>query len=157
MIKLICVGKLKEKALLSLQQEYLKRLTSYHKIEIIEVKDVSLTNKENSKQIKMVLDQEAESVLAKIKDEFVILLDLHGQSFTSEEFATLIDSTFTNRNSNIVFIIGGSLGVGEKLIKRSNIRLNISKFTFTHQMCRILILEQIYRSFKILNNEVYHK
>lgn len=157
MIKLICVGKLKEKALLSLQQEYLKRLTSYHKIEIIEVKDVSLTNKENSKQIKIVLDQEAESVLAKIKDEFVILLDLHGQCFTSEEFATLIDSTFTNRNSNIVFIIGGSLGVGEKLIKRSNIRLNISKFTFTHQMCRILILEQIYRSFKILNNEVYHK
>lgn len=157
MIRLICVGKLKEKALLSLEQEYLKRLRVYHKIEVIEVKDVSLTNKENEKQTKMVLDQEANFVLDKIKDEFVVLLDLHGKQFTSEEFANLIDSTFTNRNSNITFVIGGSLGVGEALIQRSDVRLNISKFTFTHQMCRVLILEQIYRSFKILNNEVYHK
>ncbi len=157
MIKLICVGKLKEKALLSLEQEYLKRLRVYHKIEIIEVKDVSLTNKENEKQTKMVLDQEANFVLDKIKDEFVVLLDLYGKQFSSEEFASMIDSTFTNRNSNITFVIGGSLGVGESLIQRSDVRLNISKFTFTHQMCRILILEQIYRSFKILNNEVYHK
>lgn len=157
MIKLICVGKLKDKALVSLENEFLKRLRLYHKIEVIEVKDVPLTNKENEKETEIVLDKEAALVLDKIKDEFVILLDLHGKAISSEQLATLIDQTFTNRNSNITFVIGGSLGVGKALVARSDFRLNISSFTFTHQMCRVLILEQIYRSFKILNNETYHK
>lgn len=157
MIKIICIGKLKEKAMLMLEAEYLKRLKPYHKIEVIEVKDVAIPEKINPKIEQQILLEEGKKVLEKIKNEYVIILDLHGKSISSEQFATKIDTIFTSHNPNITFVIGGSLGVSETLIARSDFRLNISNFTFTHQMCRILLLEQIYRSFKILNNEKYHK
>lgn len=157
MIKIICVGKLKEKAMLVLEAEYLKRLKPYHKIEVIEVKDSPIPDKLNDKLSQQILEEEGARVLEKIKQEYVIVLDLHGKQISSEQFATNISNVFTNINSNITFVIGGSLGISNAIIERSNFRLNISRFTFTHQMCRILILEQIYRSFKILNNEKYHK
>lgn len=152
MIKLVCVGKIKEKNLQLLIDDYTKKINRYHKIEIIEVKDEPIKGDEKS-----ILDKEAERVLKHIKgNEYVILLDLHGKQIDSLKFASHLDSLFI-RNSIITFVIGGSLGLGDSLIKRSNERLSLSQMTFLHQMTRLLILEQIYRCFKINNNETYHK
>ncbi len=157
MIKIICIGKLKDKILKNLEDHYLKQLKTYHKIEMIEVKDCALTHAESHKQITQILETEAKNVLDKLKDEYMILLDLHGQQITSEQFASKIDQLFVTGHSNIVFVIGGSLGVGETLVKRANFRLCLSKMTFTHLFCRVLLIEQIYRAFKINANETYHK
>lgn len=152
MIKLICVGKIKDKALLSLINDYASRINHYHKLDIIEVKDEPIKDNE-----KAVLDIEAERVLSKISnDEYVILLDLHGKEIDSVTFSKMLDKTFVT-NSKIDIVIGGSLGLGQALINRANYRLKLSEMTFLHQMTRLIILEQIYRSFKILNNETYHK
>ena len=152
MIKLVCVGKVKDKNLLSLIDDYAKKINHYHKLEIIEVKDEKITDNE-----KAVLDIEAERVLDRISnDEYVILIDLHGKNMDSLMFADKIDKLFTN-HSKISFVIGGSLGLGKKLIDRANERIKLSDLTFLHQMCRLILLEQIYRSFKILHNETYHK
>lgn len=152
MLKLICVGKVKDNNLKALIDDYEKKINHYHKLEVIEVKDEPI--KDNDKQ---VLDIEAKRVLDKIdNDEFVILLDLHGKTMDSIEFANKIDKLFISY-SKICFVIGGSLGLGENLIKRSNYRLKLSDMTFLHQMTRLIVLEQIYRAFKILNHETYHK
>lgn len=156
-IKIICVGKLKDKHLHAIEDHFLKQLKLFHKIEIVEVKDCALTDKENDKQTKIILDIEAKNVLEKIKDEYMILLDLHGEMISSLALANKFEQLFTRGISNITFVIGGSLGVSDLLIQRSNMRLCISKMTFTHQFCRIILLEQIYRAFKINRNEVYHK
>lgn len=152
MLKLICVGKVKDKHLKALIDDYASKINHYHKLEIIEVKDEAIKDNE-----KIVLDLEAERVLSKINsDEYVILLDLHGNSIDSITLAEKIDKLFI-KNSKISFVIGGSLGLGEALIARANERIKLSALTFLHQMTRLIILEQIYRSFKILNNETYHK
>lgn len=152
MIKLICVGKVKDKNLNALINDYVDKINHYHKLEVIEVKDEPIKDNE-----KAVLDIEANRVLQKIQnDEYVILLDLHGKSLDSIEFSKAIDKLFIN-NSKLCFVIGGSLGLGDKLLERSNYRLKLSDMTFLHQMTRLIILEQIYRSFKILNHETYHK
>lgn len=152
MIKIIGVGKIKDKHLQSLIDDYIKKISRYHKIEVIEVKDDPI--KDNSKD---VLDKEALRVLSKIKDnDYVILLDLHGKESDSVSFSKKIDKLFIT-NSNIDFVIGGSLGLGEELIKRANDRLKLSEMTFLHTMTRLILVEQIYRAFKILNNETYHK
>ena len=152
MIKIVCVGKIKDNHLKSLIDDYAKKINHYHKLEIIEVKDEPI--KDNDKY---VLETEANRVLDKIgNDEYVILLDLHGKEVDSVSFANKIDKLFIS-NSKICFVIGGSLGLGEQLIKRANYRLKISDMTFLHQMTRLIILEQIYRAFKILGNETYHK
>ena len=152
MIKIICVGKIKDNNLKSLIDDYCKKINRYHKLETIEVKDEPIKDNE-----KYVLDTEAQRVLSKIdSDDYVILLDLHGKTMDSIEFANKIDKLFINY-SKICFVIGGSLGLGEELIKRSNYRLKLSDMTFLHQMTRLILLEQIYRSFKILNHETYHK
>lgn len=152
MIKLICVGKIKDKNLLALIEDYKKRINKYHKLEIIEVKDEAITNNENE-----VLNIEGDRVLNKIgKDEYVILLDLHGKSIDSISFAQKIDKLFIT-NSKLTFVIGGSLGLSDSLRKRANEAIKLSDMTFLHQMTRLILLEQIYRSFKILNNETYHK
>ena len=152
MIKIVCVGKIKDNHLKSLIDDYAKKINHYHKLEIIEVKDEPI--KDNDKY---VLETEANRVLDKIgNDEYVILLDLHGKEIDSVSFANKIDKLFIS-NSKICFVIGGSLGLGEQLIKRANYRLKISDMTFLHQMTRLIILEQIYRAFKILSNETYHK
>ncbi len=152
MLKLICVGRVKDASLKALIDDYQKRIQKYHKLEVIEVKDEPI--RENEKE---VLDIEASRIMSKIeKDDYVILLDLHGESLDSVSFAKKIDKLFVSY-SKITFVIGGSLGLGEEVKKRANYRLKLSDMTFLHQMTRLIILEQIYRCFKILNHETYHK
>ena len=145
MIKIICVGKIKEKYLTDLIEDYKKRITKYHKIEIIELNDENNLSKEKlniSKQLKST--------------DYIIALDINGITLDSESFAKKLDNLFIN-NSNIVFIIGSSLGLDEKILQRANMLLSFSRFTFPHGLFRGILLEQIYRSFKIINNETYHK
>ena len=152
MIKLISVGKVKDKHLKALIDDYSEKISHYHKFEAIEVKDESISSDE-----KRILDIEATRVLEKIdRDEYVILLDLHGKMMDSVAFANKIDQLFVH-NSKLTFVIGGSHGLGEKLLERANERLKLSDMTFLHQMTRLILLEQIYRGFKILNHETYHK
>ncbi|MBR3250537.1 MAG: 23S rRNA (pseudouridine(1915)-N(3))-methyltransferase RlmH [Erysipelotrichaceae bacterium] len=152
MIKLVCVGKVKDRNLSELINDYAKRISRYHKLEMIEVKDEPIRDDE-----KAVLDIEAKRVLGSIgNDEYVILMDLHGKSIDSISFANKIDKLFINY-PKITFVIGGSLGLGEELINRANEKIKLSDLTFLHQMTRLILLEQIYRSFKILNHETYHK
>ena len=152
MIRLVCVGKVKDKNLSALLEDYEKKINRYHRIEVVEVKDEPIKDDE-----KRVLDVEASRVLDRIADdEYVILLDLHGKSCDSLKFAEKIDRLFIS-HPKICFVIGGSLGLGQKLIERADERLKLSDLTFLHQMTRLILLEQIYRSFKILNNETYHK
>ena len=147
MIKIICVGKIKEKFYTEAILEYQKRLSKYTKLEIIEIND----EKNN------LLEKEANNILKHISDkDYVITLEIEGKSLTSEELAKIIDKTLVI-NSNIVFVIGSSYGLDDKVKKRSNYHLSFSKLTFPHQLFRVILLEQIYRSFKILNNETYHK
>ena len=152
MIKLVCIGKVKDKNLSELINDYAKKVSHYHKLEIIEVKDEPIRDNE-----KAVLDIEAQRVLNCISnDEYVILMDLHGKAIDSVGFANKIDKLFIN-NSKIAFVIGGSLGLGDALLERANEKIKLSDLTFLHQMTRLILLEQIYRSFKILNHETYHK
>ena len=152
MIRLICVGKVKDEHLSALIDDYQRKISHYHKLEIIEVKDEAIRDNE-----KQVLEIEAERLLKQIdRNDYVILLDLHGKSTDSVSLAHHIDHLFI-RYPRVAFVIGGSLGLGEKIIERADERLKLSDLTFLHQMTRLILLEQIYRSFKILNNETYHK
>lgn len=154
MIKIVAVGKIKSNSLNALVNDYLKKISSYHKIELIEVKDEAIIANDSNEAI---LDKEANRVLKQIKDdEYVIVLDLHGEMISSEELANKMDKLFVSY-SKITFVIGGSLGLGKEIIRRSNYRLKLSPMTFLHSMTRLIILEQIYRSFKINNHETYHK
>lgn len=158
MIKVIGIGKIKEKAMKSLIDEYIKRLKVYTKIEVIEVNDEPTSDKNSDAENKKVMDVEAERVLKHIKDrDFMILLDLHGKMISSEALAEKMTQITTYQSSDITFVIGGSLGVGNALVQRSNFRWKMSDLTFTHQFVRVLVLEQIYRAYKINNNETYHK
>ena len=151
MIKIICVGKLKEKYWKDAVLEYSKRISKYTKIEVIEVSDY------NSNDINTILVQEKNDIVKYIGDrDFVITMEIEGKQLDSVELAKKIDSIYLNY-SNITFIIGGSYGMHEVIKKRSNYALSFSKMTFPHQMFRIMLLEQIYRCYKILNNESYHK
>lgn len=148
MIKIICVGKIKEKFYKEAIEEYKKRLSKYTKLEIIEVPDESTGN---------ILEKEEINILKNIKDkDYVITMEIEGNYLSSIELANKIDNTLID-NSNITFIIGGSYGLSEKIKRRSNYKLSFSKLTFPHQLFRVILLEQIYRSFKIINNESYHK
>lgn len=152
MIKIVCVGKIKDKNLSSLIEDYLKKINSYHKLEIIEVKDEPI--RDNPLQ---VLNIEGNRLLEKIgDDEYVILLDLHGKAIDSVSLANKIDRLFIS-HSKITLVIGGSLGLGDNIRKRANEAIKLSDLTFLHQMTRLILVEQLYRCFKILNNENYHK
>ena len=156
-IKLIAVGKIKEDYLKNEINEYLKRLSRYAKISVIEVDDENIMNNSSLKEDEKVKENEGVRLLKQIKEkDFVLLIDLHGQELDSLEFSDKF-LQFTNTNSNIDIVIAGSLGFSQEVIKRANYRLCLSKMTFTHQMTRAIILEQIYRAFKIINNETYHK
>lgn len=156
MIKLICVGKIKEKELSVLINDYVKRIQPYHKFEIIELKD--LPSGEDPYLNQKVIEQESESILKQIQsDEDVILLDLRGRGLSSEELSERIQSSFNQSFKNLVFIIGGSLGVSNALRKRANSLWKLSENTFPHGLVRLLCVEQVYRSFRILNNHPYHK
>ena len=151
MIKIICVGKIKEKYLIDAIKEYEKRLSKYTKLKIIEVNDI------DNPSIDIVLSKEKELIIKYIEEkDYVITLEIEGNMLSSEELATKIDSIF-NINSNITFIIGGSYGLHNDIKKRSNYKLSFSKLTCPHQLFRVNLLEQIYRSYKINNNESYHK
>ena len=144
MIKIICVGKIKEKFYRDAIAEYLKRLNKYHKIVIEELPD---SNKQKEEKL----------LLKKINQkDYNIILDIDGKMLNSIELSNHIDKTF-QINSNITFIIGGSDGLTENVKKTANLKLSFSKMTFPHQLFRVILLEQIYRSFKIINNETYHK
>lgn len=144
MIKIICVGKLKESFWKDAVLEYKKRIGKYHKIEIVELAD---SNKDN----------ESDLIISKINvKDYNILLDIKGSRINSLDFANKIDGLFINY-SNITFIIGGSDGVNDKVRDMINFRLSFSDMTFPHQLFRVMLLEQIYRCFKINNNETYHK
>ena len=145
MIKIICLGKLKEKYLKEAQEEYTKRISKYSKIEIIELQDYDDLKKEKE-LIEKYIGQK----------DYVITLEIEGNQTSSEELANKINSIY-NISSTITFIIGSSTGLHEDIKKRSNYKLSFSKLTFPHQLFRIILLEQIYRTFKINNNETYHK
>ncbi len=156
MITLVTVGQVKDKNLQSLASMYLKRLQPYHQLKIIEVKDYNTSNKNSLKQD--TLTREAQNILKVVKNQdFVILLSLEGQEFDSIAFSEKLESIFTYNSSNIVFIIGGSMGVSTEITKRANLLWKFSDLTFPHQLFRVMLLEQIYRSFKIKANEPYHK
>ena len=144
MIKIICVGKLKEKYLVEGVQDYLTRLRKYHKIELIELPDSNI-------------DSEGNEILKHLSTkDYVISLAIKGIELSSPELADKIDKTFIS-NPNITFIIGGSNGIHKDILNKSNMLLSFSKLTYPHGLFRLILLEQIYRSFKILNNETYHK
>lgn len=143
MIKIICVGKLKEKYLTDAILEYSKRISKYTKLEIIELKDSNIIDEKNE-------------ILKHINKDYVITLEIEGNSISSVDLSKKIDNIFIS-NPNICFIIGGSDGLHDDIKKLSNYKLSFSTLTFPHQLFRVMLLEQIYRSFKILNNETYHK
>lgn len=151
MIKVITVGNIKEKYLKDAIEEYTKRINKYDKIEIIEVKDEGMV--EPVKAINL----EAEKIKKHINPkDYIITMDINGKQITSEEFSNKIDSIYLE-TSNITFIIGGSYGLSDEIKQMSNYRLSFSKMTFPHQLFRVILLEQIYRAFKISHNESYHK
>ena len=151
MIKIICVGKIKEKFFRDAIEEYQKRLTKYTKINIIEVDDININNEELIKQ------KEKELILKHIeKKEYVITLEIEGKQLSSTELSKKIEE-IEQINSNITFIIGGSYGLDDEIKNLSNYKLSFSKLTFPHQLFRVILLEQIYRAYKIKNNESYHK
>lgn len=158
MIKLIACGRMKEKWMQEGAGEYLKRIQGYDKIEMIEVADEKAPESNSDAENQQVKKKEGERLLSRIKpDEYVILLDLAGHSIDSVQLSEKIQGLYTQGKSRIDFVIGGSLGVSEELIARANDRWCISKNTFPHQLCRIIVLEQIYRAFRILHHEPYHK
>lgn len=151
MIKIICVGKIKEDYFKNAIDEYKKRLSKYTDLEIIEVPDEGLAD------IKTSLKKESEKILKYINaKDYIITMEIEGKQISSPELAEKIDNIY-NTSSNITFIIGGSYGLSEEIKKLSNYKLSFSKMTFPHQLFRVILLEQIYRAFKINNNESYHK
>ncbi len=150
MIKIICSGKIKENYLKDAIAEYSKRISKYDKLEIIELPDYDY-------DLKKTLQKEKENILKNINlKDYNILLDINGKNYTSLELADKLDKVRIT-NSNITFIIGGSYGVDDEIKKIVNERISFSKLTFPHQLFRVILLEQIYRCFKIINHEEYHK
>lgn len=157
-INIICVGKLKEKYLQDALAEYSKRLSKYCNLNIIELQDEKLPNNLNDSLIKQIKSRESNNILSHIeKGSYVLALDLKGKQYSSEEFSQKITNISLNSSSNITFVIGGTLGLDENVLNNSNELICFSKMTFPHQLIRIFLLEQIFRSFKISNNETYHR
>ncbi len=157
-IRIIAVGKIKEKYLTQGIQEYIKRISPFAKVEIVTVNDEKIPDHASSLEEEMIKEKEGKKALEKIKeDEYVILLDLHGKEIDSIELSHLMEQQMLHGKSTIDFVIGGSLGLSPALINRADYRLCFSKLTFTHQMIQLILLEQIYRSFKIMNHQTYHK
>ena len=155
-INILCIGKVKEIFFRDAINEYSKRLSRYCNLNIIELPDKSIPDKVNSSIEKQIIDFESDEIISHIpKDSYIICLDLSGKSMNSEDFAFKIDKLQLT-NSSITFIIGGSLGMNEKLKNLCNEKICFSQMTFPHQLIRVFLLEQIYRGFKIINNEKYH-
>lgn len=157
-IRIICIGKLKEKYWTSAAAEYSKRISGYANIEIVELKESKLPSNPSEADENSVLIREGQNILNKIKDnDYVIAMEVEGEQLDSVELAKKIQHAFDTKSSTIDFVIGGSLGLSDEVKKRADYGLSFSKLTFPHQMARIMLLEQIYRAFKINSGETYHK
>ncbi|MBQ8299779.1 MAG: 23S rRNA (pseudouridine(1915)-N(3))-methyltransferase RlmH [Clostridia bacterium] len=156
-IKIICLGKIKEQSLASLIDEYKKRISKYANLEIIELSDEAIPSNPSEKEILNIKKLEANKIKSKLNSsDFVICLDQYGKTLTSEEFAEKIQDITLKGFSSIAFIIGGTTGLDRELVANSNFTLSFSKLTFPHQLIRLFLTEQIFRAFKIQNNERYH-
>ena len=156
-IKIISVGKIKERYLVEGIEEYAKRLSRYCNLELVEVSDEKAPENLSEKDKEKVKEIEGKRILEKINNEYIISLAIKGKTFSSEELASKIMDITTYSSSNICFVIGGSLGLSKEVLNKSNLKLSFSKMTFPHQLMKLILLEQIYRSFRINNNEPYHK
>ncbi|MGD7007315.1 23S rRNA (pseudouridine(1915)-N(3))-methyltransferase RlmH [Metabacillus sp. 84] len=157
-ITIVTVGKLKEKYLKQGIDEYLKRLGPYTKMEIIELADEKAPENLSEQDMKIVKDKEGERILAKISDDtHVIALAIQGKMKSSEQLAADLDRLATYGKSKVAFVIGGSLGLSDAVMKRANDTLSFSKMTFPHQLMRLILVEQVYRAFRIVRGEPYHK
>ena len=157
-IKIFAIGKIKEKYLKDGINEYLERIKPYSQIEIVEVNDEPIVDNPHPSDIKKAIDTEGGRVIKLLKpNDYLIGLDLNKKEMTSPEFAEFLNKKFVSGGSNISFVIGGSYGLSDELKKRCNDSISLSNLTFLHQMTRLILLEQIYRAFKINRNETYHK
>ena len=156
-INIICVGKLKENYLKDAINEYCKRLSKYCKLDIIEISDEQIPNNINDKISNNIKNIEGNKIINYLKNSYVISLDLKGKQYSSEDFSKKLEDISLFINSNITFIIGGSLGLSDEVLEKSNELICFSKMTFPHQLIRVFLLEQIFRAFKIQNNETYHR
>lgn len=157
-ITIITVGKIKEKYLKDAIAEYSKRLSKYCKLEIVEVADEKTPDNASETVENQIRAKEGERILKYVKDDaHVVTLEIKGRQVTSEELADKIDTLGIQGTSHITFIIGGSIGLGEQVLARSDYALSFSKMTFPHQLMRVILLEQIYRSYRIIHGEPYHK
>ncbi len=157
-IRIITIGKIKEDYLKSGIFEYVKRIKPYCDVEIVEVADSPVKDNPNQSDIERAKNEEGKRVLKLVKSSDVIInLDMNCREFSSEEFATFLQKKLEFAGAFLTFVIGGSYGLSDELKKRANTSISLSKMTFLHQMTRLVLLEQIYRSFKILNHETYHK
>lgn len=157
-VTIITVGKIKEKYLRDAIAEYAKRLQKYCKLEIIEVADEKTSERSSVVEDNMVRQKEGERIIKYIKDDaYVVTLEINGLMVDSVEFSRRIEHLGVTGTSHICFIIGGSIGLGQEVLKRSNFALSFSKMTFPHQLMRVILLEQLYRAYRIQHNEPYHK
>lgn len=157
-ITIITVGKIKEKYLKDAIAEYSKRLSKYCKLEIIEVADEKTPDNASEVVEDSIRSKEAERILKYVKDDaYVITLEINGKQLASEELAEKIEKLGVQGTSHIIFIIGGSIGLGQEVLRKSDFALSFSKMTFPHQLMRVILLEQVYRSYRIINGEPYHK
>lgn len=155
-INIVCVGKIKENYLKDAILEYSKRLSKYCKLNIIEITDEPIPNNLSEKASNNIKNIEGNKILNYLNNSYVISLDLKGKQYSSEEFSEKIENISFN-NSNISFVIGGSLGLSKEVLEKSNELICFSKMTFPHQLIRVFLLEQLFRAFKIQNNETYHR
>lgn len=156
-VTLICVGKVKEKFYREAIKEYEKRLGAYIKLNTIEINDEKV-KVENDSEIALAIEKEGNNILSKIKDtQYVITLEILGKSISSEQFAAKIDNLMLTGKSDVVLVIGGSYGLSDSVKKRSDYALSFSKMTFPHQMMRVVLLEQVYRAYRIITGASYHK
>ena len=156
-IKIICIGKLKEKYLSQGIDEYLKRISKYANINIIELPDEMIPDNPSEKEVLAIKNLEAQKIMKHIKpNDYVFTLDLRGKELSSEQFAQKITDATVSGYSSFCFIIGGTVGLDEQLVTNSNFVISFSKLTFPHQLIRLFLTEQIFRCFKIINNEKYH-
>ena len=157
-ITVITVGKIKEKYLRDAIAEYAKRLSRYCKLEIVEVADEKTPDQASETVEEQIRDKEGERILKYIRDDmYVITLEIGGKMLSSEELADKINMLGIQGQSSVAFVIGGSIGLGREVLKRSDYALSFSKMTFPHQLMRVILLEQVYRSYRIINGEPYHK
>ena len=157
-ITIVCVGKIKEKYLKSAIDEYTKRLSRYCKLSIVELGDEKTPDNASEKEELLIKEKEGEAILKNIKDNmFLIALELKGAMMSSEELSNYIKDLGIRGESNIAFVIGGSLGLSKAVLERANYKLCFSKMTFPHQLFRVMLLEQVYRGFRIISGEPYHK